>query len=151
MKTSTAGIEIIKHYEGWSASIYVCPAGYITQGFGSCFDDRGNPISPKAKDIDEKQGERYLRYAVSAVEGAIGRLVLTKAELTQGMFDASVSLAYNIGTGAFQRSVIRQRLMRGEYADAADIWWQWRRGGGRILPGLVKRRETERQLFCSDW
>ena len=88
---------------------------------------------------------------MQGVERAISRLVLTRAELTQGMFDATVSLTYNIATVALQRSTIRQRLMRGEYEGAAVIWWQFRRGGGRILPGLVKCRETERQLFCSDW
>jgi lysozyme len=66
------------------------------------------------------------------------------------MFDASCSLAYNIGTGAFARSTIRQRLARGDYYGAADIWWQFRRGGGRILPGLVRRRAAEKELFLSD-
>ena len=151
MRTSQAGIDVIKFYEGWSASVYRCAANYVTIGYGSCYDDKGRPISATANNITKERGESYLRYSVQGVEKAISRLVLTRAELTQGMFDATVSLTYNIGTGAFQRSTIRQRLIRGDFEGAADIWWQFRRGGGRILPGLVKRRETERQLFCSDW
>jgi lysozyme len=151
MKISSRGLEIIQHFEGWSASVYRCSAGYITQGWGSCYDDRGLPIAPDADDIDKVTGESYLRYACRHVEEAITRLVLTRAQLTQGMFDASCSLAYNIGTGAFARSTIRQRLARGDYEGAADIWWQFRRGGGRILPGLVRRRAAEKELFLGDY
>ena len=150
MKISSAGLEIIQHFEGWSASVYRCQTNHITQGWGSCYDDRGLPIAADTEDIDKVRGEAYLRYACRHVEGVIKRLVLTRAPLTQGMFDASCLLAYNFGTGAFARSTIRQRLARDDYDGAADIWRQFRCGGGRIISGLVRRRAAEKELFLSD-
>ena len=66
------------------------------------------------------------------------------------MFSATASLVYNIGTGNFQRSTLRMKLNRGYYEDAADEFPKWRKAGGRILKGLVRRRARERQLFLTD-
>ena len=78
--------------------------------------------------------------------------VLVGQKLTANQFSACVSLVFNIGSGNFRASQIRQRLLREVHEGAADIWWQWRRGGPdrRILPGLVKRREMETKLFETD-
>ena len=149
MRINDVGLDIIKYYEGWSSAVYCCPSNRWTIGFGSCWDDRGHPITADTPDITRDKGAAYLKREVRHVEKAIASLVLSRAELTPNMFSACCSLAYNIGTGAFQRSQIRQRLIRGEYDGAADIWWQWRRGGGRILPGLVRRRAAERALFLA--
>ena len=145
MNIATPGLEIIKHYEGWSSSVYLCPAGRWTQGWGSTWDNRGNPITSKNSDIDEVTGESYLRREISHVEKAIGRLI--KAELTENMFSSLCSWAYNVGTGNLQRSTLRMKLNRGNYEAAADEFPKWRRGGGRILKGLVLRRASERELF----
>lgn len=67
----------------------------------------------------------------------------------QGAFDACVSFAFNAGLGNFQRSTIRMKNNRGEYDQAADAFLSWVKGGGRVLPGLVKRRQDERKLFLS--
>ena len=147
MNIATPGLEIIKHYEGWSSSVYLCPAGRWTQGWGSTWDNRGNPITSKNSDIDEVTGESYLRREISHVEKAIGRLI--KAELTQNMFDAVCSFCYNCGTGAFQRSTMRMKLNRGDYIGASNEFKRWCRGGGRILKGLVLRRVKEKELFLS--
>ena len=68
--------------------------------------------------------------------------------LTPGQFDALVSFAFNLGLGGVQRSTLRQKVLRGE-AEAADEFLKFTRGGGKILPGLVKRRQDERALFLS--
>ena len=72
--------------------------------------------------------------------------------LSANQFSATVSLVFNIGLGNFRAIQIRQRLLREDFDRAADIWWQWRRGEPyrRILPGLVKRWDMERELFETD-
>jgi lysozyme len=65
------------------------------------------------------------------------------------MYSSLASIIYNIGSGNFQRSTLRMKLNRGWYEAAADEFPKWRRAGGRILKGLVKRRAKERELFLA--
>ena len=65
------------------------------------------------------------------------------------MYSSLASIIYNIGSGNFQRSTLRMKLNRGWYEDAANEFPKWRRAGGRILKGLVKRRAKERELFLA--
>ena len=74
---------------------------------------------------------------------------LTKVALSQGQFDALVSFSFNVGLGNFQSSTLRSKLNREDYKGAAEEFPKWRRAGGKILPGLVKRRVDERALFLS--
>jgi len=67
----------------------------------------------------------------------------------QGSFDALVSISYNFGLGNLQRSTIRMKANRGEWEAAAEAFMQWTKGGGKELPGLVRRRKAERALFLS--
>jgi lysozyme len=69
--------------------------------------------------------------------------------LTAGQNDALVSFSFNLGLGGVQRSTLRQKVLRGETQEAADEFLKFTRGGGKILPGLVKRRNDERALFLS--
>lgn len=69
----------------------------------------------------------------------------------QGLFDACVSFAYNAGLGNFQRSSIRQRINRNESNERiAEAFMMWTKAGGKVLKGLVRRREAECELFLSD-
>jgi lysozyme len=65
----------------------------------------------------------------------------------QGAFDAVVSFAFNAGLGNYQRSTIRMKNNRGDFDGAADAFMMWTKGGGKELPGLVRRRKDERSLF----
>jgi lysozyme len=68
----------------------------------------------------------------------------------QGAFDAAVSFSFNDGLGNFQRSTIRMKIGRYDWDGAAQAFMQWTKGGGRELPGLVKRRKAEVALFLSE-
>jgi lysozyme len=147
MRLNNAGLEIIKQFEGYSSTVYSCPAGRPTIGWGSCWDSKGDPITLSHPRITRDEATAYLDKEVAHVERAVARLV--PPPLTANQFSATCSLAYNIGTGRFQGSQIRQLLLRRNYQGAADIWWQFRRANGIILRGLVLRREKERQLFLA--
>jgi lysozyme len=83
----------------------------------------------------------FERGVLRLIPGVVGR---------QGSFDALVSISFNFGLGNLQRSTIRMRANRGDWEGAADAFMQWTKGGGKVLKGLVKRREAERKLFLSD-
>ena len=143
-----AGLGIIKSFEGFASSPYLCPANRWTIGFGSTWDIKGNAVTGSHLPVTRDEAGRLLAREVRHVEGAINKLV--KSELTENMFSAIASLVYNIGTGNFQRSTLKMKLNRGEYENAADEFPKWRKAGGRILKGLVRRRAEERQLFLTD-
>ena len=146
MRINAAGLGIIKSFEGWRSSVYHCGARW-TIGWGSTYDLNGDRVTPDHPDIDEVEGEALLRREVRHVEDTIARVV--KAPLTENQFSSLVSFVYNIGSGNFYRSSCRQKLSRSDYLGAADELPKWRRSAGRILPGLVRRREAERNLFLS--
>jgi lysozyme len=65
----------------------------------------------------------------------------------QGRFDALVSFAFNVGLGTLQKSTLRQKCLREDWEGAAEEFLKYTKGGGKVLPGLVKRRNDERALF----
>lgn len=74
---------------------------------------------------------------------------MVDVSLTQGQFDALVSLVFNIGSGNFQGSTLLRKLNAKDYSGAADEFLKWNHQAGRVLDGLTKRREAERQRFCA--
>jgi lysozyme len=142
-----AGLELIKHYEGWRSSPYLCSAARATIGWGSTWDRNGNAVTLDHLDITKKQGEYLLLREVRYSEAAIRKLI--KAELTENMFSSLCSFIYNVGSGNFQKSTLRMKLNRGQYESAADEYPKWRKAGGRIVKGLVRRRKQERELFLT--
>jgi len=83
---------------------------------------------------------RFERGVVRLCPAAVGN---------QGIFDSLVSFAFNVGLGNLQRSSLRMKTNRGEFEEAADEFLKWTKAGGRVLPGLVKRRNDERALYLS--
>ena len=151
-RTNDRGVAIIKFCEGWpkGGKPYICPAGYWTTGYGSLRGLNGKRVNKNSPPLTKEQGEELLRRDLAMTEKAVHWLVGPRLNANQ--FSATVSLVFNIGSGNFRASQIRQRLLRDDHDGAADIWWQWRRGGPnrRILPGLVKRREMEIKVFEPD-
>ena len=142
MKTSPAGIDLIKRWEGYSATVYSCAGGWPTIGYGHVvlkgenFDDG----------VDESTAVNLLKKDVGKSEYAVGRLIAV--DLDQFQFDALVSFTFNLGAGALQRSTLRRKLNRGEYALVPRELMKWVYAGGRKLRGLVRRRRDEAELFC---
>lgn len=139
-RTNQAAIALIKHFEGFSAAPYEDAAGVWTVGYGHT---RG--VTPNTPPIGEARAELLLEQDVAEAEGAVQRAVL--AVLNDNQFSALVSLCFNIGPGAFRRSTLAMRLNAGDYAGAANEFPRWRYAGGKVLEGLVKRREAEKALF----
>jgi lysozyme len=159
MKVSPALIELVKHHEGVRTKPYRCPALLWTVGVGHVIDpthaavkyeERKHLPIPEGWDRVLTMGEvddlliadlaRFERGVARNCPSAIGR---------QGVFDALVSFSFNVGLGNLQRSTLRMKTNRGEFDSAAAEFLKWTKAGGRMLPGLVKRRRDERALYLS--
>ena len=149
---------MIKHHEGVRFKPYRCPARLWTVGVGHVlYPNQGRlpldqrdayPLEPhdsRAFSKDEVDG--ILSTDLQRFEVGVARLF--PLVLTQGQNDALVSFSFNLGLGGVQRSTLRSKVLRGETQEAADEFLKFTRGGGKILPGLVKRRNDERALFLS--
>jgi lysozyme len=107
------------------------------------------PLKPEDNRVWSKQEiDDLFSDDVASFERGVLRLVPGSAG-RQGSFDALVSFAYNAGLGNLQRSQIRVRANRDDWEGAAEAFKQWTKGGGKVLPGLVKRRDAEIALFLS--
>lgn len=137
------GLDLIKQFEGFSSTVYICPAGYPTIGYGHVVRDEEKGRFDTG--IDQEQGEELLRRDAHVAERAVLRLITVP--LTDGQFDALVSFTFNLGGGALQRSTLRRKLNRQDYVSAAGELRRWIWAGGRKLKGLIKRREAEKGLF----
>ena len=159
MNVSPAALKMIKHHEGVRVKPYRCPALLWTVGVGHVidpnhikvpFDERRNLPIPDGWDRVLSMGEvdAILAQDLSRFERGVARLC-PAAVNSQGIFDALVSFSFNVGLGNLQRSGLRMKTNRGEFEAAADEFLKWTKAGGRVLPGLVKRRNDERALYLS--
>ena len=139
------GIEIIKGFEGLSLKPYLCPAKVWTVGYGAIRSSDGGPVDPDMEPVTEADADDLLGRDLETSERWVSRLI--KKPISENQFSALVSFTFNVGCGALQRSTLRMKLNRGEYLGAADEFPKWRRAGGRILAGLVRRSAAERALF----
>ena len=139
MKTSPNGVRLIKGFESFRAKAYLCPANVWTIGYGSTEGVfQGQTITePEASALLMKELQRYER----AVDFA--------CDANQNEFDAFVSLSFNIGIAGFQKSTVLKAHKRGDHESAARAFAMWNKGGGKVLPGLVRRRAAEAALYLT--
>jgi len=167
MKLSETGANLMHQYEGYRNKPYLCPAHIWTIGYGHVLyqDQIRLPVVKKEgytglirkeyvlKPEDNRvwtkeEIEKLFADDIASFERGVLRLAPTVFG-RQGAFDACVSFAFNAGLGNFQRSTIRMKINRGEWESAAEAFMMWTKGGGKELPGLVKRRKAEKALFLS--
>lgn len=143
MKTSQAGIDLIKSFEGFEPEPYKDAGGLLTIGYGHLIK-RGEQFDR----ITREEGERILSDDVRFAENCIEQHV--EPELEQYEFDALVSFIFNLGCANFARSTLRKMINAENFANAANEFPKWNRVKGRIVRGLVRRRAAERALFRGD-
>ena len=139
------GLDLIKLYEGYSSSPYLCPANHWTIGYGAIWGMDDKRVTEDHPDINEDQADYLLRRDVKKSEMAVLRHI--RVPLEDGQFNALCSFVFNLGSGALQSSTLRRKINRGDYIGAANEFPRWVYAGGRRLKGLVRRREHERSMF----
>lgn len=140
-----AALNLIKKWEGYSGKAYQDPVGVWTIGYGTTAA-AGVGITPRAHmTITENLASGYLDAAVTKFAHNVTALLTKPAN--ENEFGAMVSLAYNIGPGAFGKSTVLRKFNAGDKIGAADAFLLWNKAGGKVLRGLTNRRKEERALF----
>ena len=140
------GLNLIKRFEGFSPTIYICPAGYPTIGYGHVV--LAHERESFDAGITPAQATELLRKDAGIAERAVLRLI--SVPLTDGQFDALVSFTFNLGAGALQRSTLRRKVNRGEHESVPAELMKWVWAVGKRLPGLVRRRRAEALAYSSE-
>ncbi len=144
-----AAIALAKRFEGFHrvpkndpgrAHPYICPAGYWTIGYGHLCDQQHPPIT-------EAEAEAYLARDLQTALAATLRYCPVLATELEGRLAAIVDFTFNLGGGRLQTSTLRRRVNQRDWPAAATELRRWVYGGGKVLPGLVARREAEVALL----
>jgi lysozyme len=151
-------LDTIRHHEGVRLRPYQCPALIWTVGVGHVIDQshirvplaerKALPI-PDGWDRTLSMGEVDEMLAKDLVSFENGVRRLCPDGLTAGRLGALTSFAFNVGLGNLQRSSLRMKHNRGDYEGAAEAFLDWTKAGGKVLKGLVTRRNDERALYLS--
>ena len=147
IRLSPAGAEIIGNAEGCRREPYKCPSDVLTVGIGST-EYSGLPIEPKRIYTDLEIAERW-KNDIQVAEKCVNQYGNGR-NLPQPVFDAATSITFNVGCGAMRKSTMFKYLNAGKYTQACNELSRWTRAGGRVLPGLVSRREKEKALCLQD-
>jgi lysozyme len=137
---------LARRFEGFVAHPYLCPAGVPTIGFGATFYEDGRAVKLTDPPISGPRAEALLLWTVRAIYlPAVLRLcpdVDTPERLA-----ALIDFAFNLGTGRLRDSTLRRKVNADDWGGARKQIMRWTMGGGRVLQGLVRRREAERALM----
>lgn len=134
----------MKHFEGLFLTAYLCPAKVWTIGYGHTGIKHNDGTVKRGQKITKTEAEKLLAFDLQTKYAPDVRRMV-KVPVNQSQFDALVSFHFN--TGALGRSTLLRMLNAGDVKGAAAQFARWTRGGGRVLPGLVRRRKAERHLF----
>ena len=143
MLISRNGIELIKRFEGCKLTAYKCPAGVLTIGYGHTGDDVTEGLT-----ISQEDANDLLFDDVLCFENGVNNLV-EGLDLSQGMFDALVCFAYNVGLTNLKKSTLLKLLKDGKVLEVSEEFVKWNKSNGKVLDGLTKRRAAEADLFLS--
>ena len=145
MKVNAEGYALIKKFEGCRLKAYKCPSNVWTIGYGNTFYEDGMKVK-EGDVITQQRAEELAKFIIDQFAVTIEPFI--QKPLTENQFSACVSLAYNIGTSGFKRSSVFKKLnINPSDPTIADSFKLWNKGGGKVLAGLVKRREAEIQLY----
>lgn len=146
-----AAVELAKRFEGFHrvpkndpdrAHPYLCPAGYWTIGYGHLCD-------PEHPPINQVEAEAFLAHDLSVALSDTLRLCPVLATEQQNCLAAIVDFTFNLGSGRLQNSTLRRRVNQRDWPATAMELRRWVYGGGKVLPGLVARREAEAALLAA--
>jgi lysozyme len=146
VNVSKAAIALIKHHEGVRSRPYRCPANLWTVGVGHLIGDGKHLPDSWNRTFSQEEIDGILKSDLRRFELGVHKM-LPNVLLRQHEFDAIISFCFNLGLGCFQRSTLRQALLRGDKKAAMESLVKYCRAGGKILRGLQIRRLDEKALF----
>lgn len=140
-KISQKGIDLIKSFEGLELKAYLCPAKVWTIGYGHTKGVR------QGQSITSEQADDFLKSDIADSEKEVNKQSL---KLNQNQFDALVSFTYNVGVGSFRSSTLLKKAKRNPNDESIrNEFAKWKYANSEILPGLIRRRTAESDLYFS--
>ena len=139
MKISQEGLSLIKKFEGCELEAYKCAAGVLTIGYGSTKDVK------EGDSITQEEADELLLHEMDEYEGYVKDSVTV--DLDQNQFDALVSWVFNLGPSNLKASTMLKVLNSKEFEEVPSQIKRWNKAGGKVLQGLIRRREAEALLF----
>ena len=153
MKISEKGLRLIQEFESFVNTPYQDSVRVWTIGYGSTYYPNGKRVTKSDKPINRLYAETIQQ---NVIENDFAPVVndLLKKEIengfvTQNMYDAILSLVYNIGVNGFKKSSVLKWIKQGDKENASNAFLLWNKAGGKVLEGLVNRRKKERDLFLA--
>lgn len=142
--------ELCRRFEGFRSAPYLCPAGIPTIGYGSTYYADGRKVAMTDAPMSEPEARALLMVELKHTYAPGVMRLCPGLAANEPAFNAIVDFVYNLGIGRLQTSTLRRKINAQNWEGAKEQLMLWTRGGGRVLPGLVKRRQAERELFLSD-
>lgn len=139
--------ELCRRFEGYRAKPYLCPAGVATIGYGSTYYADKRKVSLNDASMDEPTARALLMVELehTYLPGVLRNCPILATD--ERRCNAIVDFAYNLGIGRLQTSTLKRKINAQDWAGAQEQIMLWTRGGGKVLPGLVKRRLAEKLLL----
>jgi lysozyme len=129
----------LKGFEALVLKAYKCPAGVVTIGYGHTKTAR------MGMEITEKQADKLLKTDLEWAEEAVRNLVVVS--INQPQYNALVSFVFNVGISAFSKSTMLKKINKKDFKGASNEFQKWKFANGRILKGLIRRRQSEQEMF----
>lgn len=140
-------IDLVKKYEGLKLKAYLCPANIWTIGYGNTFYKDGTKVK-RGDIITQTQAEELLKSTLAFFAFKVQPLVTSP--VNENQFGALVSFAYNVGVTALTNSTLLRKVNLNPHDPSIGLeFMRWTKAKGVILPGLVKRRQSEKELYFS--
>ncbi len=149
MTAKQLAADIIKKFEGYSSKPYMCPANVPTIGYGSTMYKNGERVTMDDPEITEEQATEMLMDTIKSVEKQVKKVLTVKLKPHQ--MAALVSFTYNVGIGNFSNSTLLAWVNSNpDFPRIPEQFRRWNKGGGKVLQGLVRRREEEIKLWTGE-
>jgi lysozyme len=139
----TIAANLCRPFEGLRLKPYICPAGYPTIGYGTVFKPDGTKVTMDHPEITKEIADQWLlselqhNYLAGVLKSSPGLIAYPK------VLGAMTDFAYNLGVARYRGSTLRRKVDEKDWNGAQEQLMLWTRGGGKVLPGLVKRRQAE--------
>jgi lysozyme len=144
-------LQLIRYFEGLYLRPYLCPAGVPTIGYGATYYEDGRRVTLKDPPITRERALQLLAWQVQTVYlPTVLRLIKGAPDMTPGRLAALIDFCFNLGGPNLRASTLRKRVLAGLWKQVPDEYRKWVKGGGRVLAGLVKRREADAALTRVD-
>lgn len=139
--------DLCRHFEGFRSKPYICPAGYPTIGYGTVYKPDGTKVTMDDPPISKELANEWLLSELRTNYGA--GVLRTSPNLINhpNALASAIDFAYNLGVSRYRASTLRKRLEAEDWDGAKIQLMRWTKAGGKVLPGLVRRRQAEAQLL----